>query len=62
MIEAPVQITDEYVRKYLWEHNLVAIDEGDLKKLLQPKPTLGKYFLPEIPVKAGEAKLREKNT
>jgi hypothetical protein len=33
MVEAPVQITDEYVRKYLWEHNLVAIDEGDFRML-----------------------------
>ena len=35
MIEAPVQISDEYVKTYLWEHNLVAIDEGDLKKLMR---------------------------
>ena len=35
MIEAPIQITDEYVRKYLWEHNLVAIDQNDLKKLMR---------------------------
>ena len=35
MVEAPVQITDEYVRTYLWEHNLVAIDEGDLRKLMR---------------------------
>lgn len=34
-IEAPVQIDDEYVRNYLWEHNLFAIDEGDLRKLMR---------------------------
>lgn len=38
MIEAPIEIADEYVRKYLWEHNLTAIDEADFKKLAQPEP------------------------
>lgn len=50
MVEAPVQITDEYVRTYLWEHNLVAIDEGDLRKLMQPTKLLA---IPALMEQAG---------
>ena len=50
MVEAPVQITDEYVRTYLWEHNLVAIDEGDLRTLMQPAKLLA---IPALMEQAG---------
>ena len=50
MVEAPVQITDEYVRTYLWEHNLVAIDEGDFRMLKQPTKLLA---IPALMEQAG---------
>ena len=56
MIEAPVQITDEYVRKYLWEHNLVAVDEGDLRRLMQPKKLL---TVPALLEQAGWVRKKE---
>ena len=56
MIEAPVQITDEYVRKYLWEHNLVAVDEGDLRRLMQPTRMLA---MPELMEQAGWVRKKE---
>ena len=33
--EAPIQINDEYVRKYLWDHNLAAINEGELEDVIK---------------------------
>ena len=56
MVEAPVQITDEYVKTYLWEHNLVAIDEGDLRKLMQPAKLL---LIPALMEQAGWVRKRE---
>ena len=56
MIEAPVQITDEYVRKYLWEHNLVAVDEGDLRRMMQPKKLL---TVPALMEQAGWVRKKE---
>ena len=56
MVEAPVQITDEYVRTYLWEHNLVAIDEGDFRMLKQPTKLLA---IPALMEQAGWVRKRE---
>ena len=46
-IEAPVEIEDKYVKDYLWEHHLVAIDEGDLRKLMPPRRLLAAPALME---------------
>ncbi len=56
MIEAPIQIDDEYVRTYLWEHNLVAVDKGDLRKLMQPAKLLA---IPALMEQAGWVRKRE---
>lgn len=37
MKDTPVQIEDEYVRKYLWDRNLVAIDNNYLSKLMSER-------------------------
>jgi len=37
MIEVPIEIKNKFVRDYLWEHNLIAIDKGDFEKLTQIK-------------------------
>jgi hypothetical protein len=60
MTPIPLNIEDEYVRQYLWDRALIAIDDPCARS--HPHENMNEYCQHKTELARHQAKLKEKNT